>query len=260
MRPYLNKVWVAEFDGLCSAEFLVFPKIEGLNNRFFAYRLNSQDFVNFANHQISGDRPRVNFDKVARFHVLLPPSREQDRIVAKLDAMLSEVDAGEAAARGALDRLQRYRAAVLHAAVTGDLTSAWRTTHSPQENGAQLFKRLLSERRARWENAEFKRLQATGKPIKGNSWKKRYPKPNEPRTSELPAVPENWKWASADQLTDATRAITYGIIKLGINVARGVPVLRSSNVRRLELDLDKLRRVPAGDLSGNGPQDAKICR
>ena len=22
MRPYLNKVWVAEFDGLCSAEFL----------------------------------------------------------------------------------------------------------------------------------------------------------------------------------------------------------------------------------------------
>ena len=26
MRPYLNKVWVAEFDGLCSAEFLVFTK------------------------------------------------------------------------------------------------------------------------------------------------------------------------------------------------------------------------------------------
>jgi type I restriction enzyme S subunit len=24
MRPYLNKVWVAEFDGICSAEFLVF--------------------------------------------------------------------------------------------------------------------------------------------------------------------------------------------------------------------------------------------
>src|SRR5579863_8048620 len=32
MRPYLNKVWVAEFDGICSAEFLVFPKHDGLNN------------------------------------------------------------------------------------------------------------------------------------------------------------------------------------------------------------------------------------
>src|SRR5713101_1817597 len=36
MRPYLNKVWVAEFDGLCSAEFLVFPKLDGLSNQFFA--------------------------------------------------------------------------------------------------------------------------------------------------------------------------------------------------------------------------------
>src|ERR1700684_4024189 len=26
MRPYLNKVWIAEFDGVCSAEFLVFQK------------------------------------------------------------------------------------------------------------------------------------------------------------------------------------------------------------------------------------------
>src|SRR5687767_14299387 len=52
MRPYLNKVWHAEFDGLCSAEFLVFPRTEGLSNQLLAYRLNCQDFVNFANHQV----------------------------------------------------------------------------------------------------------------------------------------------------------------------------------------------------------------
>lgn len=43
MRPYLNKVWVAEFDGVCSAEFLVFPKSEWLNSQFLAMRLNAQD-------------------------------------------------------------------------------------------------------------------------------------------------------------------------------------------------------------------------
>lgn len=62
MRPYLNKVWVAEFDGLCSAEFLVFPKRDGLNNQFLAMRLNAEDFVTFANEQVSGERPRVDFD------------------------------------------------------------------------------------------------------------------------------------------------------------------------------------------------------
>ena len=151
MRPYLNKVWLAEFDGLCSAEFLVFPKFEGLNSQLFAYRLNSQDFVTFANHQVSGDRPRVDFGKLAKFPYLLPPSREQERIVAKLNALLSRVAAGEAAARRALDRLQRYRAAVLHAAVTGELTREWRKTHNPGGTGAQLLKRLHKVRRSRWE-------------------------------------------------------------------------------------------------------------
>jgi len=54
MRPYLNKVRLAEFRGLCSAAFLVFPNTEGLNSQLFAYRLNAEDFVNFANHQANG--------------------------------------------------------------------------------------------------------------------------------------------------------------------------------------------------------------
>src|SRR6185503_12346873 len=49
MRPYLNKVWVAEFDGLCSSEFLVFRKIDGVSNDFLGLRLNSDDFVSYAN-------------------------------------------------------------------------------------------------------------------------------------------------------------------------------------------------------------------
>ena len=60
MRPYLNKVWVAEFDGLCSAEFLVFKKHDGLNNQFLATRLNAEDFVSFANGQVSGERLMVS--------------------------------------------------------------------------------------------------------------------------------------------------------------------------------------------------------
>ena len=151
MRPYLNKVWLAEFDGLCSAEFLVFPKTEGLNSQLFSYRLNAQDFVNFANHQVSGDRPRVDFEKLAKFPYLFPPTREQERIVAKLDALLSRVAAGEAAARRAQERLKRYRAAVLHAAVTGELTREWRKTHKPGETGAQLVKRLIKSRSSRTE-------------------------------------------------------------------------------------------------------------
>ena len=63
MRPYLNKVWVAEFDGICSAEFLVFPKCDGLKSLFLALRLNAKDFVTYANGQVS---PSSSVNRVKR--------------------------------------------------------------------------------------------------------------------------------------------------------------------------------------------------
>ncbi|MCP5526921.1 MAG: restriction endonuclease subunit S [Verrucomicrobiales bacterium] len=268
MRPYLNKVWLAEFDGLCSAEFLVFPKTEGLNSQLFAYRLNSQDFVNFANHQVSGDRPRVDFEKLAKFPYLLAPSREQERIVAKLDALLSRVAAGEAAARRALDRLQRYRATVLHAAVTGELTRAWRKTHKPEETGAQLLKRLLTERRAHWETAEFKRLHAAGKPPRDDKWKDRYREPSELGATDLPSLPRGWAWASLQQLGFIIGGLTKNPRRASLRTK--LPYLRVGNVYANELRLDEVKTigvekdelgkllVEKGDLlivEGNGSKD-----
>ena len=49
LRPYLNKVWLAEFDGMCSTDILVFPKTEFIENKFLKYRFLARDFVNFAN-------------------------------------------------------------------------------------------------------------------------------------------------------------------------------------------------------------------
>jgi type I restriction enzyme S subunit len=50
-------------------------------------------------------------------------------------------------------------------------------------------------------------------------------------------------WGTAEQLTDATRPITYGVIKLGAPVQGGVPILRSSDVRHLTLDLDDVKHI-----------------
>lgn len=186
--------------------------------------------------------PEISGRKAADIPLPIAPTREQKRIVAKLDALLSRISSGEAAARRALDRVQRYRLAVLDAAVTGELTREWRRTHAPEETGAQLLKRLLGERRARWEEAERKRLSES-KSLQNDKWKLRYPEPNPPEVKELPTIPKTWKWASAGQLTEATRPITYGVIKLGPEVSGGVPILRSSDVRRLELKLDGVKRI-----------------
>src|SRR4051812_17149309 len=49
LRPYLNKVYLPGFEGLCSTEFIVFRKVPHIYSTYLQYFLNSWDFVNFAN-------------------------------------------------------------------------------------------------------------------------------------------------------------------------------------------------------------------
>ena len=247
MRPYLNKVWVAEFDGVCSAEFLVFPKRDELSNEFLAMRLNAEDFVTFANGQVSGERPRVDFPRLARFPIALPPAAEQERIVAKLKAALSGLQRAERAARRARQRLERYRVAVLHAAVSGEVTRSWREAQAQSNKeksptGEVGLQRLLAARRERWERGEIERLREKGRTPKNDRWKTRYAEPVRPDVSDLPELPDTWHWASLEMIAE---------IGSGISVSQGrlvrkpveLPYLRVANVLRGHVDISEIKTI-----------------
>lgn len=245
MRPYLNKVWVAEFEGLCSAEFLVFPKRNGLNSQFLAFRFNAEDFVAFANGQVSGERPRIDFEKLSHFPIQLPPATEQQRIAAKLNDALSAVVRAEAAAHRAQERLVRYRAAVLEAAVIGELTRTWRDAQSKDgnlQNGEVVLERLLATRRDRWEQAELKRLRGKGKIPKDDQWKSRYPEPVRPDVTDLPNLPETWVWTSLEAIAEIGSGISVSQNRLVQNAVE-LPYLRVANVLRGYLDLSEMKTI-----------------
>ena len=199
MRPYLNKVVRPKFGGLASAEFIVFPESAALDLDFLLKRFSSSDFVQFACSQYEGDRPRVKFEQLSKFTLNLPPRAEQTRIVAKLEELLSDLDAGVAELKAAQKKLAQYRQSLLKAAVEGALTAAWRTQHQPTETGAQLLQRILQERRARWEARQLAKFAEQGK-TPPKDWQKKYPEPVQPDTSGLPELPQGWVWATAEML------------------------------------------------------------
>jgi type I restriction enzyme, S subunit len=121
LRPYLNKVYRPEFEGLCSAEFIVFPQTEGVNSRYLQYFLNSSAFASFASHLNTGDRPRVDFDQLAPYPLPIPPPYDQERIVAEIEKQFSRLDKTVANLKRVKANLKRYKAAVLKAAVEGKL-------------------------------------------------------------------------------------------------------------------------------------------
>ena len=88
------------------------------------------------------------------FEIPLPPLPEQHRIVAKIEALFSELDAGQDSLTRAQAQLKLYRQSLLKAAFQGRLTADWRAANPDKlESPETLLSRIRSERDARYKQA-----------------------------------------------------------------------------------------------------------
>jgi len=148
----------------------------------------------------------IKLETLRALPLLLPPSAEQARIVSRIEELFSDLDTGEESLRQAQAQLKRYRQSVLKAAVTGELTRAWREQNADKlESGEALLKRILKARREAWEQAELEKLRVKGKRSTDNAWKSRYVEPQGPNTEGLPELPQGWAWATFNQLGEFGR-------------------------------------------------------
>jgi type I restriction enzyme S subunit len=132
LRPYLNKVHLAEADGICSTDIYVLrSKQRQMHPKFAANFLRSPAVLNVASNAMAGaNLPRIRLDLLLAIPIPIPPLAEQERIVKLLD------DA---------DELRKLRAQADHRAA--DLVPA--LFHEMFGNGQkQAFKRIRLEESA----------------------------------------------------------------------------------------------------------------
>jgi type I restriction enzyme, S subunit len=127
LRPYLNKILIADADGYCTTEIIPLKSNLGLDERFLFYWLKHPIFLNYVESVSHGlTMPRLGTEAGRQAPFILAPLNEQKRIADKLDRLLAKVDN----CRERLDRipllLKRFRQSVLTAAVSGQLTENWR--------------------------------------------------------------------------------------------------------------------------------------
>src|SRR5207244_1695790 len=91
---------------------------DGIDPLFLAYYLRSvQRRVLDTCSKHGTTVSSINTGAFRSFNVPIAPTNEQHRIVAKLEELFSDLDAGVAALKRAKTNLKRYRAAVRKAAV-----------------------------------------------------------------------------------------------------------------------------------------------
>ncbi|WP_263841517.1 restriction endonuclease subunit S [Salinibacter sp.] len=214
--------------GFGSTEFHVIRHPEEVTQEWIFHYLIQEGFRRDAKRAMTGSagQKRVPTGYIEEVPIPLPPLSEQRRIVAKIEELFSNLDAGMDDLQAAGQQLERYRLSVLQAAVEGRLTADWRRTHDP-EPADQLLERTLEKRRDRWEeDYRTKRYDSKGK-TPPDGWKDRYSEPDSVDSSELPSLPSSWKWVRFEQISLLDSGYAFSSDKF---TDEGMPLLRGANV------------------------------
>lgn len=172
----------------------------------------------------------------------LPPLAEQKRIVAKIEELFSELEAGEESLRVARRQLGVYRQSLLKQAFEGKLTEKWRTQNPAKlESPASLLARIQSARQSRYEQQLKDWELALAKWEKGDRSSSKPRRPSTPEAIEaLPTeiqdnmaqLPSSWFWG---QLGSMTLGVEYGTAAKSSETGE-CPVIRMGNLQGGEID------------------------
>jgi len=169
--------------------------------------------------------------------VVLAPRVEQRAVVAKIEALFSELDKGVEQLQTIKQQLKQYRQAVLKAAFEGKLTAAWRAERQAADNlptDRELLERIRRERGLR-DVPRFRPAQD--------------------------GIPQEWAWVRLGALGDLARGKSrhrprnaphlyggpYPFIQTG-DVKAANRIIRSFTQTYSEEGLEQSRMWPAGTL------------
>ena len=122
LRPYLAKVYHADFDGVSSGELLCLRPSNIVLPRFLFYVLVSKGFIDSIDAETFGSKmPRADWEIVGHQPLPLPSLETQRRIAQFLDEKTARIDGLIDKKRALLERLAEKRQALITRAVTKGL-------------------------------------------------------------------------------------------------------------------------------------------
>lgn len=127
LRPYLNKVVIADKPGFCTTEIVPLRASPALDSRYLFHWLKHPAFLKYVEAASHGmNMPRLGTDAGKAAPLVVAPRPEQTRIADQLDILLARIQACNDRLDAIPALLKRFRQAVMEAATAGELTADWR--------------------------------------------------------------------------------------------------------------------------------------
>lgn len=151
IRPYLCKVAIASFDGLCSAD--MYPINSKIDTYFLFRWMLTTTFTDWVSNAESRTvLPKINQKGLSEIPVPVPPLSEQHEIVRRVEQLFSYADTIENQVNNALARVNNLTQSILAKAFRGELTAQWRAENpeliSGENSAAALLEKIKAQRAA----------------------------------------------------------------------------------------------------------------
>jgi type I restriction enzyme S subunit len=156
LRPYLDKVIVADEPGVCTTEMMPVRGYLGISPYYLRLVMKTPYFIKYADDSTHGmNLPRLGTDKARMALFPIAPCAEQHRIVAKVDELMALCDQLEQQQTTGIEAHQNLVIALLgtlnSAASPEDFVEAWTliadhfdTLFTTEQSIAQLKQRILT--------------------------------------------------------------------------------------------------------------------
>lgn len=219
LRPYLDKVLIADEDGVCTTEIVPISFFGGIEPGYLRWYLKSPFFIAYASNLTHGmNLPRLGTDAVRNSPFPFPPAQEQKRIVAKVDELMALCDKLEAQQQEREGLCTLTRAIMLDALASSDttehLSKAWTRLKGDMKllfdspESVEDFRNTIL-RLAVWGRLT-KRTGANAKELLEHcrrhketlvaEGKVKREKPQKPFEDQPVRLPENWTWARFSEI------------------------------------------------------------
>ena len=205
LRPYLNKVIIADENGYCTSEILAFD-FGMILNKYAQIYLMSPYFVDYAMSDAYGVKmPRLGSKQGNNALMPLPPFKEQVRIAEQL-ANIAPIVNRYASSQSELDRLnaelfEKLKKSVLQEAIQGKLVQ-----QDPNDEPASvLLERIKEEKAKLFKEGKLKKKDLVDSVIFKGDDNKYYEKVGSEINcidDEIPfEIPSNWQWVRLGKVT-----------------------------------------------------------
>lgn len=195
INPRINRVWrVTQFTEheLCASSEWIVIRNPHISPEYLVHALSEEHFRNLLTSNVSGvggSLTRAQPKQVKTYPLPLPPLAEQQVIAKVLEEAFDRLDEAREHLEAVVEGADYRRASLLHKAMTGELSAAFRAEHP--EDAGDLLESIREERAAL---------------VKAKKLKKTTFDPLEEEDIPYP-IPETWSWV---RLGEVAENIQYG--------------------------------------------------